>query len=128
MTISATLPPLPLTEAPAAVRRLRHPHRWGLATLLTGTALLYIWGLSASGWANQFYAAAAQAGSKSWKAFLFGSLDQSNFITVDKPPASLWVMDISARIFGRTSRLIVRSASSSDREAGGSIVRVTVRR
>ncbi len=56
-----------------------------------------------SGWANQFYAAAAQAGSKSWKAFLFGSLDQSNFITVDKPPASLWVMDISVKIFGANS-------------------------
>ena len=40
------------------------------------------------------------AGTKSWKAFLFGSFDASNFITVDKPPASLWVMDLSARLFG----------------------------
>jgi 4-amino-4-deoxy-L-arabinose transferase-like glycosyltransferase len=62
-----------------------------------------LWNLSSSGWANQFYAAAAQAGSKSWKAFLFGSLDQSNFITVDKPPASLWLMDLSMRIFGTNS-------------------------
>ena len=30
----------------------------------------------------------------------FGSLDSSNFITVDKPPASLWVMALSGRIFG----------------------------
>ena len=37
---------------------------------------------------------------KSWKAFFFGSFDPSNFITVDKPPASLWVMELSARIFG----------------------------
>jgi 4-amino-4-deoxy-L-arabinose transferase-like glycosyltransferase len=103
MTSSATLPSLPVTEAPTITRRVHHPHRWGLAALLSATALLYIWGLSASGWANQFYAAAAQAGSKSWKAFLFGSLDQSNFITVDKPPASLWVMDLSARIFGVNS-------------------------
>ncbi len=71
--------------------------------LLVGTALLYLVNLSVSGWANQFYAAAAQAGAKSWKAFLFGSLDQSNFITVDKPPASLWVMDISVKIFGANS-------------------------
>jgi len=87
--------------------RIRHsankPHRWALAALLTSTAVLYLWNLSASGWANQFYAAAAQAGSKSWKAFLFGSLDQSNFITVDKPPASLWLMDLSMRIFGTNS-------------------------
>ena len=34
------------------------------------------------------------------KAFFFGSSDAANFITVDKPPASLWLMEISARIFG----------------------------
>jgi 4-amino-4-deoxy-L-arabinose transferase-like glycosyltransferase len=101
MAISTTLPGPLVTEA--VLKHRRHPDRWGLAALLTGTAVLYLWGLSKSGWANQFYAAAAQAGSKSWKAFLFGSLDQSNFITVDKPPASLWVMDLSARIFGVNS-------------------------
>ena len=77
--------------------------RAALAALLAGSALLYLWDLSASGWANGFYSAAVQAGSTSWKAFFFGSFDSSNFITVDKPPASLWVMDISARIFGVNS-------------------------
>ena len=77
--------------------------RGALAVLLAATGALYLIGLSASGWANQFYAAAAQAGSKSWTAFLFGSLDSSNFITVDKPPASLWVMDASVRLFGLSS-------------------------
>jgi len=62
-----------------------------------------MWDLSASGYANSFYAAAVQAGTKSWKALFFGSLDSSNFITVDKPPASLWVMGISGRIFGFSS-------------------------
>ena len=33
----------------------------------------------------------------------FGSLDRSSFITVDKPPASLWVMEFSGRIFGFSS-------------------------
>jgi 4-amino-4-deoxy-L-arabinose transferase-like glycosyltransferase len=77
--------------------------RPALLALLVATAVMYIWGLGASGWANSFYAAAVQAGSKSWKAFFFGSSDASNFITVDKPPASLWVMEISARIFGLNS-------------------------
>jgi 4-amino-4-deoxy-L-arabinose transferase-like glycosyltransferase len=71
-----------------------------LLALLMLTAVLYLWDLGASGWANSFYSAAVQAGAKSWKAFFFGSFDASNFITVDKPPASLWVMDLSARIFG----------------------------
>ncbi len=77
--------------------------RWvrpALFGLLAGTAVLYLWGLGASGWANSFYSAAAQAGSQSWKAMFFGSSDASNFITVDKPPAALWVMSLSIRVFG----------------------------
>jgi 4-amino-4-deoxy-L-arabinose transferase-like glycosyltransferase len=71
-----------------------------LAILLAGTAALYLWDLGASGWANDFYAAAVQAGSVSWKAMLFGSSDAANAVTVDKTPGALWVMDISARLFG----------------------------
>jgi 4-amino-4-deoxy-L-arabinose transferase-like glycosyltransferase len=77
--------------------------RWArpaLLAMLVLTAALYTIGLSRNGWANDFYAAAVQAGTKSWKAFFFGSFDASNFITVDKTPASLWVMEISGRIFG----------------------------
>jgi 4-amino-4-deoxy-L-arabinose transferase-like glycosyltransferase len=87
-------------------RLLRGPEadpRWvrpALAALLAATAVLYLAGLARNGWANDFYAAAAQAGATSWKAFFFGSFDSSNFITVDKTPAFLWVMDISVRIFG----------------------------
>ena len=74
--------------------------RLSFAALLALTFVLYVWGLDRNGWANAYYAAAVQAGTKSWKAFFFGSLDASNFITVDKSPAFLWVMEISARIFG----------------------------
>ena len=74
-----------------------------LLALLAFTALGYLWALGDSGWANSFYSAAVQAGTKSWKAFFFGSSDASNFITVDKPPASLWVMELSARLFGVNS-------------------------
>ncbi len=77
--------------------------RPALAVLLVATAVAYLWDLSASGWANAFYAAAAQAGTHSWKAFFFGSSDAANFITVDKPPGSLWVMELSARAFGLNS-------------------------
>ncbi len=68
--------------------------------LLAVTAVLYLWNLGASGWANSFYAAAVQAGSQSWTALLFGSSDAANSITVDKTPGALWVMGISVRLFG----------------------------
>ncbi|WP_328901248.1 glycosyltransferase family 39 protein [Streptomyces sp. NBC_00441] len=71
--------------------------------LLLVIALAYLWNLSASGYANSFYSAAVQAGSRSWKAFFFGSLDAANAITVDKPPATLWPMALSVRVFGLSS-------------------------
>jgi 4-amino-4-deoxy-L-arabinose transferase-like glycosyltransferase len=77
--------------------------RPALVGLLAVTAVLYLWGLSASGWANAFYSAAVQASTHSWRAMFFGSFDSSSFISVDKTPGSLWVMDVSARIFGVNS-------------------------
>jgi 4-amino-4-deoxy-L-arabinose transferase-like glycosyltransferase len=77
--------------------------RPALLALLVATAALYLVNLSESGYANSFYAAAVQAGTKSWKAWFFGSLDSANSITVDKPPASLWVMGLSGRLFGFNS-------------------------
>ncbi|GAA4168810.1 glycosyltransferase family 39 protein [Gryllotalpicola koreensis] len=71
--------------------------------LLLVTGVLYVWNLAASGWANSFYSAAVQAGTKNWVAFFYGSSDAANSITVDKPPASLWLMELSARIFGLSS-------------------------
>ncbi|MFG5724329.1 glycosyltransferase family 39 protein [Streptomyces murinus] len=84
--------------------------RWArpaLLGLLAATLLLYLYDLSASGYANSFYSAAVQAGSASWKALFFGSLDAGNAITVDKPPASLWPMELSVRIFGLNSWAIL---------------------
>jgi 4-amino-4-deoxy-L-arabinose transferase-like glycosyltransferase len=89
-----------LVRGPAADPHWARPALFGLLAL---TALLYLWDLSRNGYANDFYAAAVQAGTKSWKAAFFGSFDSSNFITVDKIPASLWVDELSAKIFGFSS-------------------------
>jgi 4-amino-4-deoxy-L-arabinose transferase-like glycosyltransferase len=77
--------------------------RIAVGALLLATGVLYLWDLGASGWANAYYSAAALAGSQSWLAFLFGSFDAGNAITVDKTPAALWVMSLSVRIFGLSS-------------------------
>ena len=77
--------------------------RAALGALLLGTALLYLWGLGESGWANSFYSAAAQAGSESWKALFFGASDAAGSITVDKTPLALWPMALSVKVFGLSS-------------------------
>ena len=119
MTSTLPVPPpvvLDLDEpAPPARHRSRparfflgpvSDQRWvrpSLLALLLLTGVLYLWGLGRSGWANSFYSAAVQAGSVSWKAFFFGSSDAGNSITVDKTPGALWVMELSARVFGVNS-------------------------
>jgi 4-amino-4-deoxy-L-arabinose transferase-like glycosyltransferase len=101
--------------------------RPSLLGLLAATGLLYLWDLAASGWANAFYAAAAQAGSQSWEAFFYGSSDAANSITVDKPPASLWVMEIAVRLFGLNSwSLLVPQALMGVATVG--VVYLSVRR
>ncbi|NMO54901.1 glycosyltransferase family 39 protein [Actinoplanes sp. TBRC 11911] len=97
MTTTLPVPPLVVPQAPPPTRRWIRP---ALGVLLLLTGVLYLWGLGKNGWANSFYSAAVQAGSVSWKAFFFGSSDAANSITVDKTPASLWVMALSARVFG----------------------------
>jgi 4-amino-4-deoxy-L-arabinose transferase-like glycosyltransferase len=89
--------------APAAVTAEPKPvrsHRPLVVLLLAGTAVLYLWNLTASGYGNEYYAAATQAGTQSWQALLFGSLDAGNVVTVDKPPAALWLSGLFARVFG----------------------------
>ncbi|MGQ4617552.1 glycosyltransferase family 39 protein [Nocardia sp. R7R-8] len=100
MTATLTALPVAAEPRPRAERNWEYP---ALAALLLGTAVAYLCNLSSNGWANSFYSAAVQAGSVSWKAFFFGSSDAANSITVDKPPASLWLMELSVRAFGLSS-------------------------
>jgi 4-amino-4-deoxy-L-arabinose transferase-like glycosyltransferase len=76
------------------------PAQVGVAVL---AAALYLVNLTVSGFANTYYSAAALAASQSWSAWFFGSIDASNFITVDKPPLSTMVMGLSVRLFGLSS-------------------------
>ena len=137
MTAITTEPPFahgrhgqPRGRIARLLRRRPQDPAWArpaVAVLLAATAVLYLVGLSRNGWANAFYAAAVQAGTRSWKAFFFGSFDAANFITVDKPPASLWVMEISARIFGLNSwSLLVPQALEGVAAVG--VLFATVRR
>jgi 4-amino-4-deoxy-L-arabinose transferase-like glycosyltransferase len=66
-------------------------------------AILYLLNLTVSGYANTYYSAAALAGSQSWSAWFFGSIDSANFITVDKPPLGTMLIGLSVRLFGLSS-------------------------
>src|SRR4051794_19089219 len=108
-SLSHPPPPAPVIGA----RRLRAPVRrrtrgpaWvraALLGLLAAAALMSLYKLTASAYSNAYYAAAAKSATVSLKAWFFGSLDPGSFITVDKPPLSIWLMGLSARVFGFSS-------------------------
>ena len=75
--------------------------------VLVFTAVVYLWNLTVSGYANTYYAAAALAGSQDWAAWFFGSVDASNFITIDKPPLATMILGLSVRFFGLSSASIL---------------------
>lgn len=87
------------TFKPSRVSTLLYAQRWELSVALL-TATVYLWNLSANGYANTYYSAAAWAGSQDWFAWAFGSLDPQNFITTDKPPLSIMASALSIRLLG----------------------------
>ncbi|MDH6125443.1 glycosyltransferase family 39 protein [Kitasatospora sp. GP82] len=72
------------------------PALLGIAAL---AAVLYAWNIDQSSF-HSFYADAVRSMTESWKAFVFGSFDPANTITLDKLPGFLWPQALSARIFG----------------------------
>ncbi|MFE2502949.1 ArnT family glycosyltransferase [Streptomyces rubiginosohelvolus] len=106
-TFTAPATPAAVPPGPSVPDRGPRWARPALYGLLLAVGLAYFYNLSASGYANSFYSAAVQAGSQSWKALFFGSLDSANAITVDKPPAALWPMALSVRLFGLNSWAIL---------------------
>lgn len=133
MTTTDTLAPPPTPPTTAAPSRHRGKGRpdWvvrgSVSALLAASAVLYLWGLSASGYANSFYSAAAQAGSQNLESWFFGSLDGGNSITVDKPPGAMWLMSLSVRLFGLSSWSILMPEALLGVASVG-LLYVTVRR
>lgn len=101
--------------------------RAGVRALLCASAMVYFWGLGAGGWAYGYYSAAVQAGLSSWKAALLGAFDGGGLLAIDKPPAALWLMELSCRALGLNScGILVPEAVAGVTTVG--LVYLTVRR
>jgi 4-amino-4-deoxy-L-arabinose transferase-like glycosyltransferase len=76
------------------------PLLW-LVALMAG--VLTLWGLTRNGYANTYYAEAAQAASRSWTAWLTNAIDVSGSDSLDKGPLPNMLMGLSGRLFGFSS-------------------------
>jgi 4-amino-4-deoxy-L-arabinose transferase-like glycosyltransferase len=98
------------TRAAPVTLRFRAPASRSLphASVLTGATLLAITAVAArlrlahlgSVPDNPFYDAAVRTMAGSWHAFLFGALDPSGGVSVDKPPVDLWLQVASVKLLG----------------------------
>ncbi|HEX5308648.1 MAG TPA: glycosyltransferase family 39 protein [Solirubrobacteraceae bacterium] len=74
-----------------------------IAPIALASALLSFWGLTRSGFANTYYAEAAQAASRSWSAWLTNATDASLSVSLDKGPLPNMMLGLSGRLFGFSS-------------------------
>lgn len=72
-----------------------------MAACLLVAAVLRTWHTADNaGVGNNYYTATALSMSKDWIAFLAGSMDTANFITMDKPAVGQWPSAILMSLFG----------------------------
>ena len=89
-----------------------------LVGLLVLAGVLNLWALSHERHGEQYYSGAVRSMASSWHAFLYGALDSAGVMTVDKPPAALWVQALSVRVFGFSSLEHARAAGADGRRGG----------
>ncbi|MFF7985845.1 ArnT family glycosyltransferase [Streptomyces sp. NPDC007901] len=89
-------PPPPPALARSRTQRYEIPILAGIATV---AALLFFWGIWHSAY-HSFYASAVRSMTDNPVAFLYGSFDPGNSITLDKLPGFLWPQALSALVLG----------------------------
>ncbi len=92
--------PTSIVPASIAVLRRRLAPHGPILAVLSLSGLLNGWALANVGWGNAYYSAAVRSMMQSWHNFVFASFEPGGFVSVDKPPLSLWVQTISAKVFG----------------------------
>ncbi len=74
-----------------------------ISLIALASGLLTLWGVTRSGFANTYYAEAAQAASRSWSAWLTNATDASLSVSLDKGPLPNMVLGLSGRLLGFSS-------------------------
>lgn len=77
-----------------------HRVDWLMIAILLLAAFLYSWQIWKVGATNDFYTVTITSMLKSVKTFWYASFNSFGTVTVNQPPVALWLMAISAKVFG----------------------------
>ena len=72
---------------------------WLIGTVFL-SFFLQFYRLWEEGYGNTYYAVAVKSMLQNFHAFFYASYDPAGFVTVDKPPVSLWIQTAFAYVFG----------------------------
>ncbi|GFE18753.1 glycosyl transferase [Streptomyces glebosus] len=72
---------------------------YALLLILAAAAVLYTWAIDRAA-VHPYYTAAVRSMAADWHAFVFGGLDPSGSVTLDKIPGALWPQALSVRLLG----------------------------
>lgn len=79
---------------------LRRSELAALGGVIALAALLRLWGLSASGYGNEYYAAGVRSILQGWHLLFYNAFDPAGLVSLDKPPLAFWIQALSARLLG----------------------------
>ena len=71
-----------------------------LGGVIALAALLRLWGLSANGYGNEYYAAGVRSMLQSAHLLFYNAFDPAGLVSLDKPPLAFWIQALSARLLG----------------------------
>jgi 4-amino-4-deoxy-L-arabinose transferase-like glycosyltransferase len=79
---------------------LRRSEAAALGGVIALAALLRLWGLSANGYGNEYYAAGVRSMLQGAWLFFYNAFDPAGFVSLDKPPIAFWIQTIFAAVLG----------------------------
>ncbi|TAJ38589.1 MAG: phospholipid carrier-dependent glycosyltransferase [Reyranella sp.] len=79
---------------------LRRSELAALGGVIALAALLRLWGLSANGYGNEYYAAGVRSMLQSAHLFFYNAFDPAGLVSLDKPPLAFWIQTLSAKALG----------------------------
>ena len=79
---------------------LRRSELAALGGVIVLAALLRLWGLSANGYGNEYYAAGVRSMLLSAHLLFYNAFDPAGLVSLDEPPLAFWIQALSAHLLG----------------------------
>ena len=74
--------------------------RLALTGILALAAVLRLWHLDQNGYGRLYYAAGVRSMTNCLHCFFYNSFDPAGFVSLDKPPVSMWLQVLGAKLLG----------------------------